>query len=89
MGHQDERAVGIVVEPVLSARGKDVIGAFRNIPGYKEKRIAAGKVRREKTSFVGEMVQPSATTRHQGLNLRYYMLPIVCDFNEHEKSKLW
>jgi hypothetical protein len=72
--HQDEWAVGIVVHPVLRVRGKVVIRAFRNVPGCKEKRFKAGKVRREdpreKTSFVGETVQLSETTRHQGLNLR-------------------
>jgi 26S proteasome regulatory subunit N11 len=48
MEQQDQRAVGIVVDPVLSVRGKVVIGAFRNVPGWKEKRLAAGKVCRER-----------------------------------------
>jgi 26S proteasome regulatory subunit N11 len=63
----DSRAVAVVVDPVLSVRGKVVIGAFRNI----QRSIMQAGARhiedpREKTSFIGHTVMPSPTTMVKG-----------------------
>jgi 26S proteasome regulatory subunit N11 len=84
-----ESAVGIVVDPVLSVRGKVVIGAFRVIP---KNPLAPKPIRvedpREKTSFVGSTVRPSSTTRASGLNETFYQMPIIFNMNEHEQAML-
>jgi hypothetical protein len=40
---EEQAVVRIDIELVLSARGKAGIGAFCNVPGRKERRLAAGK----------------------------------------------
>lgn len=87
----DERAVAVVVDPVLSVRGKVVIGAFRNVP--KSKLLAATMGNhvedpREKTSFIGHNIQLSATTRVHGLNRVFYAMPIEFKMNEYEEHML-
>jgi 26S proteasome regulatory subunit N11 len=84
-----ESAVGIVVDPVLSVRGKVVIGAFRVIEtglGAVAKQTIEDP--REKTSFIGSSIRTSSTTRASGLNQTFYQLPIVFNMNEHEQKML-
>jgi 26S proteasome regulatory subunit N11 len=86
----DARAVAVVVDPVLSVRGKVVIGAFRNCP---RNMFLTGGPRhiedpREKTSFIGHTVVPSPTTVVKGLNLSFYEMPITFIMNEHEQHML-
>ena len=87
----DERAVAIVVDPVLSVRGKVVIGAFRNCPRSLAQ-LTKGPLHiedpREKTSFIGHNMHVSATTRVHGLNLAYYTMPIEFKMNEYEEHML-
>ncbi|OHS97525.1 26S proteasome non-ATPase regulatory subunit 14 [Tritrichomonas foetus] len=93
----DERAVAVVVDPVLSARGHVVIGAFRNIPMGMESMLSvmSGKPEkskkgdpREKTSFIGHTIKPSPKTAHLGLNRSFYMMPIEFRMNEKEQHML-
>lgn len=85
---EDRRAVAVVVDPVLSVRGKVVIGAFRDIPDsliLKEKRVEDP---REKTSFIGHKCNPSPTTMVRGLNEGFYQLLIELKMNESELPML-
>ncbi|KAH0789077.1 26S proteasome non-ATPase regulatory subunit 14 [Histomonas meleagridis] len=88
----DQRAVAVVVDPVLSVRGKVVIGAFRNIPRNPLELLSNKPIKiqdpREKTSFIGHTVTPSAKTQKCGLNLTFYEMPIVFKMNEHEQHML-
>ena len=94
----DERSVAVVVDPVLSARGKVVIGAFRNIPKQLQMTEAfmsqMGKLKqkkgdpREKTSFIGHTIKPSPKTVHVGLNKNFYMMPIDFRMNPQEEHML-
>lgn len=92
----DERAVAVVVDPVLSVRGKVVIGAFRNIENQMALMAmlsgAAPVLKkedpREKTSFIGETVVLSEKTRKSGLNRSFYAMPIEFKMNQHEQHML-
>lgn len=86
---QDDRAVGIVVDPILSVRGKVVIGAFRNVPNaFTQVDNRKHEDPREKTSFIGHTIKPSPKTIHSGLNVVFYEMPIVFNMNEHEQHML-
>ena len=90
--------LAVVVDPVLSARGKVVIGAFRNIPKQLQMTEAfmsqMGKLKqkkgdpREKTSFIGHTIKPSPKTVHVGLNKNFYMMPIDFRMNPQEEHML-
>lgn len=81
----DGRAVAVVVDPVLSVRGKVVIGAFRNIPMGLMK---GGEQRiedpRPKTSFVGYTCNFRPRTIANGLNRKFYEMPIEFKMNKTE-----
>jgi 26S proteasome regulatory subunit N11 len=84
-----ESAVGIVVDPVLSVRGKVIIAAFRVIESQLgQPAPLKSEDPREKTSFVGSTVKSSAVTIEKGLNEKFYQMPIVFNMNEHEQGML-
>lgn len=86
----DGRAVAIVVDPVLSVRGKVVIGAFRNIP--QEDMLLKGETRiedpRPKTSFIGYNCDFRSRTIVNGLNKKFYQMPIEFKMNKTELTML-
>jgi 26S proteasome regulatory subunit N11 len=86
---QNENVVGIVVDPILSVRGKVVIAAFRVVRDWIT-RITSGTVEdpREKTSFVGDAARPRPAMIANGLNLKFYQLPIAVNMSEPEKAML-
>lgn len=86
----DERAVAVVVDPVLSVKGKVVIGAFRNIAKQTMLTQSALHIEdpREKTSFIGHRQKLSPTTIVKGLNRSFYAMPIEFKMNEHEQHML-
>lgn len=90
----DHRAVAIVVDPVLSAKGKVVIGAFRNIPRDLASLMMsdASSLRiedpREKTSFIGHTCEFRPTTAVNGLNVTFYQMPIEFKMNPTELNML-
>jgi 26S proteasome regulatory subunit N11 len=86
---QNESVVGIVVDPILSVRGKVVIAAFRVVRDWITRTASAKKDDpREKTSFVGDTAQPRPATQANGLNVKFYQLPIVVNMSEPEKAML-
>lgn len=79
----DPRAVGVVIDPIQSVRGKVVIDAFRLIkPNF------AGQEPRQTTSNVGHLVKPSISALIHGLNRHYYSLNIAYRKNELEAKML-
>lgn len=86
----DGRAVAVVVDPVLSVRGKVVIGAFRNIPITED--LLKGETRiedpRQKTSFIGYTADFRPKTIVQGLNRKFYQMPIEFKMNPTELNML-
>jgi len=79
------RAVGIVIDPVQSVRGKVVIDCFRLI---NSQILVLGNEPRQTTSNVGHLVKPSVTALIHGLNRHYYSLCISYRKGELEQSML-
>ena len=79
------KAVGVVVDPVQSVKGKVVIDAFRSIePG----RIMQGLEPRQTTSNIGHLNKPSLVALTRGLNKYYYSIAINYRKNEIEQRML-
>lgn len=81
----NSRAVGIVVDPVQSVRGKVVIDCFRLI---NPQLLMLGQEPRQTTSNVGHLQKPSITAVIHGLNRHYYSLCINYRKNELEEQML-
>lgn len=79
------RAVGIVVDPVQSVRGKVVIDCFRLINSQV---LMLGQEPRQTTSNVGHLQKPSITALIHGLNRHYYSLCISYRKGELEQTML-
>lgn len=79
------RAVGIVVDPVQSVRGKVVIDCFRLI---NPQLLMLGQEPRQTTSNVGHLNKPSISAIIHGLNRHYYSLAINYKKNELEQKML-
>ena len=79
------RAVGIVVDPVQSVRGKVVIDCFRLI---NPQMLMLGQEPRQTTSNLGHLQKPSITALIHGLNRHYYSLCINYRQNELEQKML-
>jgi len=81
----NNRCVAVVVDPILSVKGKVVIDAFRLIP----KQIAAmGIQMRQATSIVGHLKKPTIRQRMHGLGKLYYSMPISFRKNDLEEKML-
>eukprot|EP01071_Lankesteria_metandrocarpae_P014410 Lankesteria_metandrocarpae@DN842_c0_g1_i1.p1 len=81
----NSRAVGVVVDPVQSVRGKVVMDCFRLIDPHL---ILRGKEPRQTTSNIGHLQKPTISALVHGLNRHYYSIVINCPKNEFEQRML-
>jgi 26S proteasome regulatory subunit N11 len=79
------KAVGVVVDPVQSVKGKVVIDAFRSIDPHT---MMAGQEPRQTTSNIGHMTKPSIVALARGLNKHYYSIAINYRKSEIEQRML-
>ena len=75
------KAVGVVLDPVQSVKGKVVIDAFRSIDPAT---IMQGMEPRQTTSNIGHLGKPSLAALARGLNKHYYSIAINYRKNETE-----
>lgn len=79
------KAVGVVIDPVQSVKGKVLIDAFRSIdPGV----VMSGSEPRQTTSNIGLLNQPSIVALAHGLNKHYYSIAINYRKSEIEQRML-
>ncbi|KAL7067395.1 putative Mov34/MPN/PAD-1 family proteasome regulatory subunit [Cryptosporidium serpentis] len=81
----NSRAVGIVVDPIQSVKGKVVIDCFRLISPQS---VIAGQEPRQTTSNIGHLQKPSITALVHGLNRNYYSIAINYRKNQLEQKML-
>merc|ERR1711915_826187 len=79
------RAVGVVVDPIQSVKGKVVIDCFRLI---NPQTLMLGQEPRQTTSNLGHLTKASITTLIHGLNRHYYSIQINYRKNELEEKML-
>merc|ERR1719289_724741 len=81
----NQRAVGVVVDPIQSVKGKVVIDCFRLI---NPQTLMLGQEPRQTTSNLGHLQKPSITALIHGLNRHYYSIAINYRKNELEEKML-
>eukprot|EP00916_Digyalum_oweni_P018215 GHVL01030586.1.p1 GENE.GHVL01030586.1~~GHVL01030586.1.p1 ORF type:complete len:308 (+),score=34.59 GHVL01030586.1:31-954(+) len=81
----NSRAIGVVVDPIQSVKGKVVIDCFRLI---NPQMIMMGQEPRQTTSNIGHIQKPSITALVHGLNRHYYSIAINYRKNELEQKML-
>merc|ERR1711907_862661 len=81
----NQRAVGVVIDPIQSVKGKVVIDCFRLI---NPQLLIIGQEPRQTTSVVGHLQKPSLTAIIHGLNRHYYSINITYRKNELEQNML-
>eukprot|EP00435_Cladocopium_sp_Y103_P010425 s1940_g2.t1 len=79
------RAVGVVVDPIQSVKGKVVIDCFRLI---NHQMLMLGQEPRQTTSNIGHLNKPSITALIHGLNRHYYSIAINYRKNDLEQKML-
>lgn len=79
------RAVGVVVDPIQSVKGKVVIDCFRLI---NPQSMMMGQEPRQTTSNIGHLNKPSITALIHGLNRHYYSIAINYKKNDLEQQML-
>jgi 26S proteasome regulatory subunit N11 len=79
------RAVGVVVDPIQSVKGKVVIDCFR---GINPQSLMLGQEPRQTTSNLGHLHKPTITALIHGLNRHYYSIAINYRKNELEEKML-
>jgi 26S proteasome regulatory subunit N11 len=79
------KAVGVVVDPVQSVKGKVLIDAFRSIDPQV---IMSGSEPRQTTSNIGHLNKPSMVAIAHGLNKHYYSIAINYRKSEMEQRML-
>jgi 26S proteasome regulatory subunit N11 len=79
------RAVGVVVDPIQSVKGKVVIDCFRCL---NPQTIMLGQEPRQTTSNIGHLNKPSITGLIHGLNRHYYSIAINYRKNDLEQKML-
>merc|ERR1711953_1582162 len=79
------RAVGVVVDPIQSVKGKVVIDCFRLI---NHQMLMLGQEPRQTTSLIGHLTKPSITALIHGLNRHCYSIAINYRKNELEQKML-
>merc|ERR1712241_92428 len=79
------RAVGVVVDPIQSVKGKVVIDCFRCL---SQQMVMLGHEPRQTTSNIGHLNKPSITALIHGLNRHYYSIAINYRKNELEQKML-
>lgn len=81
----NSRSVAVVVDPVISVKGKVVIDAFRCIP---QQMAMMGMTPRQTTSLLGHLKKPSIQALMHGLNRHYYSMVISFRKNPLEEKML-
>ncbi|KAF7355453.1 MPN domain-containing protein [Mycena sanguinolenta] len=81
----NSRAVGVVIDPIQSVKGKVVIDAFRLI---NPQTIMSGREPRQTTSNIGHINKPSIQALIHGLNRHYYSIAVAWRKTELEQSML-
>jgi 26S proteasome regulatory subunit N11 len=79
------RAVGVVVDPIQSVKGKVVIDCFRLI---NPQQTMMGHEPRQTTSNIGHLNKPTITALIHGLNRHYYSIAINYKKNTLEQQML-
>eukprot|EP00931_Biecheleriopsis_adriatica_P101979 TRINITY_DN77021_c0_g1_i1.p1 TRINITY_DN77021_c0_g1~~TRINITY_DN77021_c0_g1_i1.p1 ORF type:complete len:317 (+),score=74.44 TRINITY_DN77021_c0_g1_i1:81-1031(+) len=79
------RAVGVVIDPIQSVKGKVVIDCFRLI---NHQMLMLGQEPRQSTSITGHLNKPSITALIHGLNRHYYSIAINYRKNDFEQKML-
>merc|ERR1719238_137086 len=79
------RAVGVVVDPIQSVKGKVVIDCFRLIG---QQTMMLGQEPRQTTSNIGHLNKPTLTGLIHGLNRHYYSIAINYRKNDLEQKVL-
>lgn len=79
------RAVGVVVDPIQSVKGKVVIDCFRLI---NPQAMMMGQEARQTTSNIGHLNKPTITALIHGLNRHYYSIAISYKKNSLEQQML-
>merc|ERR1719222_979067 len=79
------RAVGVVVDPIQSVKGKVVIDCFRLI---NHQMLMLGQEPRQTTSNIGHLNKPTITALIHGLNRHYYSIAINYRKNDLEQKML-
>merc|ERR1719437_259743 len=79
------RAVGVVIDPVQSVKGKVVIDCFRCL---SQQMIMLGQEPRQTTSNIGHLNKPTITALIHGLNRHYYSIAINYRKNDLEQKML-
>lgn len=79
------RAVGVVVDPIQSVKGKVVIDCFRLI---NPQSMMMGQEARQTTSNIGSLNKPTITALIHGLNRHYYSIAISYKKNTLEQQML-
>lgn len=79
------RSVAVVVDPVISVKGKVVIDAFRCIP---RQMAMMGITPRQTTSLLGHLKKPTIQALMHGLNRHYYSMVISFRMNALETKML-
>jgi 26S proteasome regulatory subunit N11 len=79
------RAVGVVVDPIQSVKGKVVIDCFRLI---NPQSAMLGMEARQTTSNIGHLNKPTITALIHGLNRHYYSIAINYKKNSLEQKML-
>jgi len=81
----NSRAVGVVIDPIQSVKGKVVIDCFRLI---NPQLLIIGQEPRQTTSILGHLQKPSLTAIIHGLNRHYYSINITYRKNDLEQKML-
>lgn len=81
----NQRAVGVVVDPIQSVKGKVVIDCFRLI---EHQHLMLGQEPRQTTSNIGHLNKPTITALIHGLNRHYYSIAINYRKNDLEQKML-
>merc|ERR1712032_311206 len=79
------RAVGVVVDPIQSVKGKVVIDCFRCL---SQQMVMLGHGPRQTTSNIGHLNRPTITALIHGLNRHYYSIAINYRKNDLEQKML-
>ncbi|KAM0688167.1 26S proteasome non-ATPase regulatory subunit 14 [Conglomerata obtusa] len=80
-----KRAVGVVIDPIQSVKGKVVIDAFRLINNNMH---MLGMESRQVTSNIGYLTKPTLVSLMHGLNRHYYSFRIMYKKSEIEQRML-
>ncbi|KAL8453916.1 hypothetical protein Emed_000627 [Eimeria media] len=81
----NQRAVGVVIDPIQSVKGKVVMDCFRLINPHM---MMLGQEPRQTTSNIGHLLRPTITALVHGLNRNYYSITINCRKGELENQML-